>query len=150
MDKALRKQYVSELNSIIKELINASNKLSYEERFDVASLKNNIYNVKISHDIDYIYRFYESYVGGKIVNNFNYLKDNEASSYIKEHYESVDELKEGIATLVKQVYIEDQIKTHKETWIKKHLKPVIAYDKVNIITMFKKRTAIKRRLRWSS
>ena len=138
MDKALRKQYESELNSIIKELINASNKLPYEERFDVASLKNNIYNVKISLDIDYIYRFYESYVGGKLINNFNYLKDDEASSYIKEHYENVDELKEGIVSLVEQVYIEDQNKTHKDAWIKKHLKPVIAHDKVNIITMFKK------------
>ena len=138
MDKNERKQYVSSLKSIIKELIIASNKLPYEERFDVSSLKNNIYNASITYDIDYLYRFYESYVSGKLVNDYNYIINNMDNSYIKNNYEDVEALKAGIIELVRIIYINDNKKRHDEKWIKKHLKPVIAYDKVNIITMFKK------------
>ena len=138
MDKSERKQYLANLKLVIKELIESSNKLPYEDRFDVASLKNNIYNVKISHDVEYIYRYYDTYPGRKLINNFEYIVNSKESSYIKEHYSSVEELKEGIIDLVKKVYIEDVNKEYKDKWVKKHLKPVIAYEKINIITMFKK------------
>ena len=45
MDKELRNQHLKNLNLLIKELALSSNKLSYEERFDVASLRNNIHNL---------------------------------------------------------------------------------------------------------
>ena len=59
MEKELLKELKNKLNSIIKELSNASNSLPYEERFDVASLRNNIHNVKVSQDTKYLYEYYE-------------------------------------------------------------------------------------------
>ena len=131
MDEKLLKQ-------MIKELSAASSKLSYEERFDVASLKNNIYNCKISLKLDYLVEFLDSYPGKKLVNNFNYLKEKEPESYIAKTYSSVDELREELINLVNELYILNQEQKHTAKWVDKHLKPVIAYEKINLITMFKK------------
>ena len=138
MDKVVMKELNTKLNSIIKELSDSSFKLDYEERFDVASLRNNIYNVKISFKIDYLYTFYESYPASKLVNNFNYLKDNNPDSFIIKNYQDVEALKEGIVEIVTSLYLNEENKKHDDKWIEKHLKPVIAFEKINLITMFRK------------
>ena len=138
MDKNLMKELKNNLSLIIKELSLSSFKLPYEERFDVASLKNNIYNVKISQDIKYIYDYYESYPCSKLVNNFNYLKENIPTSYIISNYADSETLKQGIVDIVTALYINEENKKHTPEWINKHLKPVIAYEKINVITMFRK------------
>ena len=147
MDKNELKQYKKALKSIIQELSSSSFILDSESRFDVASLRNNIYNVKISQDIEYIYRLYETHPGGKIVNNFNYLKESEKDSYIKSHYETIESLKEGIVELVKAIYIKEDAKVRSKEWLEKHLKPEIAYEKINIITMFRKENRNKETIR---
>ena len=131
MDEKLLKQ-------IIKELSTSSNKLSYEERFDVASLKNNIFNSKITLKVDYLVEFLDSYPGQKLVNNYNYLKANMPTSYIAQNYNSVEELKDGLVNSVNEIYIINQEQKHNKKWIDKHLKPVIAYEKINLITMWRK------------
>ena len=131
MDEKLLKQ-------IIKELSTASSKLSYEERFDIASLKNNIYNCKISLKLDYLVEFLDSYPGKKLVNNFNYLKKNNPDSYIAQTYGSNEEFKEVLISSINELYILNQEQKHTPKWVDKHLKPVIAYEKINLITMFKK------------
>ena len=131
MDEKLFKQ-------IINELATSSNKLSYEERFDVASLKNNVFNSKITLKLDYIEEFLDSYPGQKLVNNFNYLKEKEPQSYIASNYQSVEELRQGLIDSVNELYIVNQEQKHNQKWIDKHLKPVIAYEKINLITMFRK------------
>ncbi len=131
MDEKLFKQ-------IINELATSSNKLSYEERFDVASLKNNVFNSKITLKLDYIEEFLDSYPGQKLVNNFNYLKEKEPQSYIASNYQSVEELRQGLIDSVNELYITGQEQKHNQKWIDKHLKPVIAYEKINLITMFRK------------
>ena len=138
MEKELLKELKTKLNSIIKELSLASSNLPYEERFDVASLRNNIHNVKVSLDTKYLYEYYETYPASKLVNNLNYLKEHNPESFIVKNYSDVEALKEGIVDLVKQLYINEDSKEHDARWIEKHLKPVIAYEKINIITMFKK------------
>ena len=138
MDKVVMKELNTKLNSIIKELSDSSFKLDYEERFDVASLRNNIYNVKISFKIDYLYTFYESYPASKLVNNFNYLKDNNPESFIIKNYVDVEALKAGIVEIVTALYLNEDNKKHDDKWIEKHLKPVIAFEKINLITMFRK------------
>ena len=131
MDEKLLKQ-------IIKELSASSFKLSYEERFDVASLKNNIFNSKITLNLDYIVEFLDSYPGQKLVNNYNYLKQNVPESYIAKTYNSVEELRQGLIDSVNEIYIVNQEQKHNQKWINKHLKPVIAYEKINLITMFRR------------
>ena len=126
------------LSTIIKELSISSFKLDADSRFDVSSLRNNIYNAKITQDIDYIYRFYDTYPGGKLINNFNYIKGEEQNSYIKDNFNDVEELKEKIVDLVKEIYFSDNAPERSKEWLEKHLKPVIEHDKVNIITMFRK------------
>ncbi len=138
MDKVVLKELKTKLNTIIKELSNSSFKLPHEERFDVASLRNNIHNVKVSLDIDYLYTFYESYPASKLVNNYNYLRDNNPESFIVSNYSDEEALKEGIVEIVKSLYINEESKTHDSKWIEKHLKPVIAFEKINLITMFRK------------
>ena len=138
MDKNLRKTLRKNLSSILSELSSASFKLPYDERFDVASLKNNIHNVKVSGDIEYLNRFYESFVGNKIVNDFNYIKEHKPEAYITKNYQDVEELKQGINDIVTKLHLEERKKEHSPKWIEKHLKPVVAYDKVNIITMWRK------------
>ena len=134
MDKELQKT----LKLILKELALASSKLSYEERFDVASLKNNIHNSKISLDISYIDRFYETYPGGKLINNFNYIKENMPDSYIATHYNELEVFKSSLKELIRGTYISGATQKKDEKWINKHLKPVIAFEKINLITMFRK------------
>ena len=105
MDKKELKQKEKILNTILKELSSASFKLDYENRLDVSSLKNNIHNVKVSTDIDYVYRFYDSNLGERFINNFEYLQQNKKDSYIVKTYEDVEELKHGIAQLVLEMYV---------------------------------------------
>lgn len=138
MTKEELKVFRKELNSIIKELSISSFKLDADTRFDVASLRNNIYNVKISQDINYIYRLYDTNPGQKIVNNFEYLKNSEKDSFVKSHYQSAEELKEGIVDLVTKIYIRENAKVRSKEWLEKHLKPELAYERINIITMFRK------------
>ena len=138
MDKVLQKELKNKLNSSIKELSISSFKLDYEKRFDVASLRNNIYNARISFDVEYLYTFYKSYPASKLVNNFNYLKDNNPDSFIVKNYQDEEELKEGIVSIVKDLYLNEDNKKHDDKWIEKHLKPVIAFEKINLITMFRK------------
>ncbi len=138
MDKKLIKSLRKDLSSIIKELCLASFKLPYEERFDVSSLRNNIYNVKVSGDIEYLNRFYESYVGSRLVNDFNYIKEHKPEAFITKTYQSVGELRNGINELVTKLYLEERKKEHSKKWVEKHLKPVVAYDRINIITMWRK------------
>lgn len=147
MDKNLLKETKNNLHLIIKELSLASFKLPYEERFDVASLKNNIHNVKVSKDVNYIYEYYKTYPGGKLANNFNYIKGNNPEGYIATHFNDVEELKEKIVELTKTLYINDENKTHDEKWIEKHLKPVIAYEKINIVSMWRKENRNKETFR---
>ena len=147
MDKELLKQQKANLKSIIKELSISSNKLPYEERFDVASLRNNIHNVKVSLDIEYLYTFYESYPASKLENNFKYLKEKDPDAFITKNYQDVEALKEGIVELTKAIYMHDEVKKHDDKWIDKHLKPVIAYEKINIITMFRKENRNKETFR---
>ena len=138
MEKELQKELSTNLKTILKELSLASSNLSYEDRFDLASLKNNIHNVKVSLEIRYIHEFYETYPASKIVNNFNYLKEKNPESYIAKNYADVEALKEGIVDLVNKLYVEDVEQKHDAKWVDKHLKPVIAYEKINVITMFRK------------
>ena len=138
MDKEFLKQQKKHLNSIINELFYASFKLDYEHRFDVASLRNNIHNVKVSLDIEYLNRFFDGYLGTKLVNDFEYLKANKPESYIATTYNSVDELRTGITQLTIDLYVTDKEPIKDEKKMQKRLKPVVAYDKVNLITMFRK------------
>ena len=138
MDKSLKKTLQKSLNSIYKDLCYASFKLPYEERFDVASLKNNIHNVKVSDDISYLTDFYDTYVGSRLINDFNYIKEHKPDSFIAKNYESVDDLKRGLIDIVTQLYLSEERKPRSKKWLDKHLKPVVAYDKVNIITMWRK------------
>lgn len=138
MDKSWLKQKRKDLRLIINELSKASFKLDYESRFDVASLKNNIHNVKVSLDLDYLYNLFNSNLGERLINNYNYIKDNNPDSFIAKNFNSVDELKEGIIHLVTVIYMGPESRKRNKKWIEKHLKPSIAYDKVNIITMFRK------------
>ena len=134
----MEKELLNNLKSIIKDLSLASANLPYEERFDVASLQNNIHNVKVSLEIRYVYEYYETYPASKLVNNFNYLKEHNPDSYVSKNFNDVESLKEGIVDLVKEIYVDGVEQKHDARWVEKHLKPVIAYEKVNIITMFKK------------
>ena len=138
MDKNLKKTLRKSLSSIYKDLCSASMKLSYEERFDVSSLKNNVHNVKVSGDIGYLNRFFETYVGGRLINDFNYIKEHKPESFIAKTYSDVEALKQGLRDIVTGLYLSEEKKPHSKKWIDKHLKPVVAYDKVNIITMWRK------------
>ena len=137
VDKAIQEKKKN-LNKILSELASASYKLDVDNRFDVSSLRNNIYNVKISQDIEYIERLYETYPGGKIVNSFNYIVGLEKDTFIKANYHSAEEFKQGIIDLVKDIYISPDTKVKSKEYLDKHLKPVIAYEKINLITMFRK------------
>ena len=138
MDKEFLKQQKQNLKNIINELSNASFQLDYEHRFDVASLRNNIHNVKVSCNLEYLYNFFAGYLGGKLVNNYDYLKANKPESYIAKTYASGDELKEGIIQLVTDLYVTDKEPIADKKKLEKKLKPVVAYDKINLITMFRK------------
>lgn len=134
MKKVLRKN----LKSIINELAFASFKLPYEERFDVASLRNNIHNVKVSGDISYLDNFYNTFLGSRLINNFNYIKEKKPESYIAKTYSDVETLKNDIRELLIQLYLTEPRKQHDKKWLNKHLKPLVAYDKVNLITMWRR------------
>jgi len=138
MEKELRNKHLNNLKLVIKELALSSSKLSYEERFDIASLRNNIHNVKVSLDMSYLDRFFEGYQASKINNNFKYIKENMPDSYIASNYQNEDELRNGIKGLVNDGYIVDVEQKHNEKWVEKHLKPVVAFEKINLITMFRK------------
>ena len=137
MDKNLINQSKKNLKKILKELSLASFKLPYEERFDVASLKNNIHNVKISFDMSYLDEFFDSYSGSRIENNINYLK-NVPNSFVGQYFNTKEEITDAIKQLVRDVYLHDEVKKHNDKWIEKHLKPVVAYEKINLITLFRK------------
>ena len=126
------------LNKILSELSFASFKLDADSRFDVASLRNNIYNVKLSQDIEYIQRLYDTYPGSKIENSYNYLIGLEKETFVKANYQNVDEFKQGIIDLVRDIYISETAKVRSKEYLEKHLKPVIAYERINLITMFRK------------
>ena len=147
MDKTRLKELKTQLSTIIKELSLASSKLPYEERFDVASLRNNIHNVKVSQDTKYLYEFYQSYPASKLGNNFNFLKNEQPESYIVKTFDSEDALKEGIVNIAVELYCGEENKKHDEKWINKHLKPVIAFEKINLITMFRKENRNKETFR---
>ena len=126
------------LSSLLKDLARANKAIPFEDSFDIASLRNNIHNVKISADLGYLDRFFVSYVGGKIENAFAILKNEESHGYVLSHYEDVTSLKEGIKESVNLIYLSSPRKEHSEAWISKRLKPVVATDKVNLITMWRK------------
>lgn len=135
----MKNENLKALRSLLIELYFAANHIEFENRFDVASLNNNIHNVKVSGDLKYLDDFFASYQASKIETTLEYLLENKPNSIHIEHYKSKEDFISYVYELVKASYLDvPSRKQRSEKWINKHLKPVVAFDKVNLFTLFRK------------
>ena len=132
------KQARHTLRLIIAELLFANRSLPAEKRYDVASLRNNIHNAALTHDITYLTRYFASYPGQKLGNALQILLNSPNESWIKEHCSDVEALQKSIKDNVRLAYFHPIHHHHEGDALNKRLKPEIAIERINIITMWRK------------
>ncbi|MCR5491250.1 MAG: carbohydrate ABC transporter permease [Bacilli bacterium] len=132
------KEMRQKLNVIENDLRRINKTLPVEDRFDLASFRNNVHNVNVSGDTRYLDDFFSSYLGQKINGVYAKLSEEQPRGYIAEHYDSVEKLIHGVHEIVEAMYLGEGRKPRSEAYIAKHLKPVVASDRVNIISMWRK------------
>ena len=135
-----QREFQTKLKALLKDLFYASNNMDYESRFDTASLKNNIHNSSVTYDTKHLDEFFTPNQLERLEKTFEYLKANKQDGFVAQNYQSAEELHDGIYELTNKTYIEGvtEEEKNKKHLFKKKLLPAIAYEKVNIFTMFKK------------
>ena len=122
------------LKTIINELASINHLVDRESCVEIASLRNNIHNVKVRVQIYFLTDYLYSGLGDNYALLFDYIKKEKPSSIIASNFSNVDELKNAIVLLAEKAYVEG-----KEVPIKKkRIRPVVSYSKLNIFTMFRK------------
>lgn len=127
------------LQAILNDLIKVSFRMDYEHRFDAASLKNNVHNVKVTGEIRYLDDFFTPFQSERFLLAFDEAKKMEGSSISA--YENAEELKKAIYALAieaHEAWAKKRKKPLSEKALARALKPVISYEKVNIITAFRR------------
>ena len=126
------------LKEIQKDIRRINASLPAEDRFDLASFHNNVHNVRVSGEMTYIEEFFSSYLGSKIENVFARSKEETEAGYIAKNFNTAEELRQAISENITVIYLSGPRKQRSEKYIAKHLKPVVATDRINVITMWRK------------
>ena len=126
------------LSEIVKDIKRINITLPSEDRFDLASYSNNVHNVKVSGEMRYLDEFLSSYLGSKLEVVYKKAKEETEQKYLATNFADLPSLIEAIKENVTIAYLGPTRKERSEKYIAKHLRPVVAKDKINIITMWRK------------
>lgn len=133
----MKNEYLTKLKNIISDLAKFA-KISGSD-FDIASFKNCVYNVKITGEVSYLDQFFCYEINEEAAKKLlEFLNERKIESCLNE----IIDFKGEIYSLCEKAY--PQKKKNKF----RKLKPSVASEKINLITIFKKENRNKETLKF--